>query len=362
MKVGISFHRGGLVGGLLTLTCACGSAPLTTRMVDEPTGEAITYGAPTHTTYSVQLDTMNDLARLVVYQSATCQVLPVTVMQRYEEKVRGDQVVERTPVTKKQVVGKSEGAIVCDQTYARNVEVLLEVPNGGRFPMGKTDRLGEVSANLAKLFQVATLDQVPESATVILRPSQAQPTVDAGSVSFAQLIEQQQRLDVLLTKLEQILAKGHTGASPDEITRSYELYSQLNEIAPQDPRVVGVRGRFWELLYARKLDEATERLGKNLQALSQAQETLKVMGDAAIPIYIQAAVNSGVMDRRSLEWASLRLIRALRSAPAVCAAGFSWEKVPSYGWSSDAVLAAQYVYFAYGSGHSAAVQAACRAF
>lgn len=340
----------------------CGGAPMTLRIVDEPTGEATTYGAPKDTTYSVEMDAMSDVARFAVYRSSKCDVLPVTVMQRYEEKLRGKSVVERTPVTRRQVAGTAEGTIVCDQTYARDVDVMLELADGGRYPLGKTDAQGMVSANLASLFQAASYEDVPAEAKVILRPQQSQPTVEAGKVQLSQLATQQARVTDLLAKLEAILSRGETGASPEEITRSYELYSQLVEIAPADPRVQGVRARFWELVYARKLEEARERMGKNLQALSEAKETLKVMGDAAIPIYVQAAVNSGTLDARSLEWASLRLISALRSAPTVCAAGFSWSKLPTYGWGADARIAAQYVQYSYGDDHAAAIQAACRAF
>jgi hypothetical protein len=75
---------------------------------------------------------------------------------------------------------------------------------------------------------------------------------------------------------------------------------------------------------------------------------LKTMGDAAIPMYVQAAVSSGSLDRRSLEWASLRLISALKAAPNVCGAGYSYQNLGSYGFPLDAQLAAHAVNHAYG--------------
>jgi len=36
------------------------------------------------------------------------------------------------------------------------------------------------------------------------------------------------------------LAKGETGATPEEITRSYEIYNQLADIAAYDPRVKAI--------------------------------------------------------------------------------------------------------------------------
>ena len=86
------------------------------------------------------------------------------------------------------------------------------------------------------------------------------------------------------------------------------------------------------------------------------------MGDAALPIYVQAAVSSGTLDRRALEWSSLRLLRALRGAPEVCASRFSWAALPTYGGSPDARLAAHDVHYAYGSSHADLLQNACRAF
>ncbi len=340
----------------------CGGAPLTTRMVDEPSGEAVTYGAPKDTRYNVELDAAKDAARITVYRSSQCDVLPVTVMQRYEEKVRGNQVVERNPVTKRQVVGNAEQTVPCDQSYARQVAVLLEVPDGGRFALGETDAYGQVSADLAQVFQVSSYDEVPENVKVVLRPAQAQPLVEAGTLNLSQLAAHQKRVTELLAKLAELLGKDTAATGPEEITRAYELYAQLTDIASGDPRVQALSARFWELLYARKLDEARERMGKNLEALSQAKDTLKVMGDAAIPLYVQAAVNSGQLDQRALEWTSLRLIQALRSSPTVCAAGFAWTNLPTYGWPADARIAAQYVHFAHGSSHAAAIQAACRAF
>ena len=344
--------------GLVVSACA---GRTSTRVVDDPSGEATTYGAPTETKYSTEVDSARQQTNVVVYKSSRCDVLPVTVMQRYEETLEGDDVIHRKPMNKRQVVGTAQGQVACDQTYARNVDVLLEA-DGERFALGTTDEHGAVHADLAKVFQVGSYEEVPSTAKILLRPAQAKPTVEVGTFSLAQFQKQQERVSELVVKLEAILAQGETGASAEDITRSYELYAQLQDMAGADPRVQAISARFWELFYGRKKEEARERMERNLEALSQAKETLKVMGDAAIPIYVQAAVNSGTLDRRALEWSSLRLIRALRGSPAVCSAGFSFGAVPSYGWPPDARLAAQYVNYGYGPGHAASVGAACRTF
>lgn len=342
-------------------TFGCASTKSTTRIVDDPVGEAVTYGGPKERTYVAELDAGREYGRVTVYQSARCDVVPVTVMQRYQETLHGEKVVERTAVTKTQVAGKSEGNIPCDQSYARDIEVMLEV-GGDRLPLGKTDAHGEVTANFAELFKVGSLEEIPDTAKVLLRPHQAQPMVEAGTVSLAQLSKYAARVEELITKMEVIFAKEPKDVTPEDITRSYEIYAQLTDFAPEHPRVVAISARFWELFDGRKREEALERLGKNLDALSQAKATLQVMGDAAIPLYVQAAVNSGNLDRRALEWSSLRLLRAIKGAPGVCSAGFAWTSVPTYGWPADARLAAQYVQYGYGSGHATAVQHACTTF
>lgn len=354
-----STHLGLVSLGLVSLGfSACGSSP-TVRTVEDPTGTATEYGEPAETRYATQLEANKQQARIVVYETSRCPVIPVTVMQRYEETVKGGEVVQRTPVTKTQVAGEPQGDVPCNQTYAQNVEVLLQVGTV-RTNLGETNNEGAVAADLSKVLRSGAYEGTPETATILIRPKQARPLVEAGTLSLAELNKQQQRIEELVSEIEAILAKGETGASDREILRSYEIYSQLHQIAPSDPRVEAISARFWELFYGRKQEEARERLGRNLEALGEAKETLKAMGDAAIPIYVQAAVNSGYLDRRALEWSSLRLVRALRGAPAVCSAGFAFGAVPSYGWPTDARLAAQYVHYAYGTRHAAAMQAACR--
>lgn len=354
------FALGGL-GLILVLLSGCGSSQISTRTVDDPAGEALEYGAPNKTDFVAELDAGREYGTVTVYKKSTCDVIPVTVMQTYKETLRGDEVIERSPVSKKQVAGRPQGTVPCDQTYARNVEVLFEA-EGGRFSLGTTDDHGRVSANLANVFKVGSFDEIPAHAKILLRPENAQPTIVVGELSLAQLMKHEDRVKQLMAQLQEIFARAGKDAPAEDILRSYEIYNQLVDIAPEDPRVQAAATRFWELLHQRKRDETIENLGKNLEALKKAQGLLQVMGDAAIPLYVQAAVSSGTLDRRALEWSSLRLVRALRGAPAVCAGGFSWTGLPSYGWTDDAKLAAHYVHYAFGSAHAEAVQQACRAF
>src|SRR5690606_17816740 len=104
----------GLLIPSLALAIACGGGS-TTRMVDDPTGQATTYGGPKNTSYHAEVDTSQGAAQVTVFQSSLCDVIPITVMQRYEEVLHGDKVVQRNPVTKKQVAGDPTGTVPCDQ-------------------------------------------------------------------------------------------------------------------------------------------------------------------------------------------------------------------------------------------------------
>jgi hypothetical protein len=336
---------------------ACGPKS-STRMVDDPSGTAIGYGAPRATTYSASVAASKQFLNLSVFESSRCDVIPITVVQRYQETLHGDKVVQRTPVTKKQVAADPKGDVACNQTYARNVEVVVDV-GGNRVSLGETDAQGRVSGDLVQLLQTSGYANAPKQAKVFIVPNRGKPPVEVGVLELHELAQYEGRITQLIAELQAILDKGQAGQSSAEIGKSYEIYSQLLQISYGDARVEGIGARFWELWYGRKQDEARQSMEKNLDSLSKAQETLKAMGDAAIPIYVQAAVNSGTLDRRSLEWSSLRLIAALKSTPNVCAGGYNYGQLDSYGWPVDARLAAHCVNHAYGA-QPALVTNACR--
>ncbi len=337
----------------------CASAPLTTRIVESPSSEVVSYGAPRDIKYTAEVDPSLENARIIVYRRARCDVIPVKLVNRTEEKLRGDEVVERTVLTKGQHAQPAKGTVACDQTYASNVDVMLEV-NGGRYKVGKTDPQGAVSADLAKLLSTSEMGQVPEQGTVLIRPLQAQPTQEAGTILFAELKKQQARMDQLLAELRAILDTERL--SQQDSARAYELYNVLFELSPDDPRVEAASARLWELIFKRRREEATEDLSRNLQALESAQAIVKTMGDAALPLYVQVAVNSGGLDRKALEWSSLRLLAALRGNTSICSGGFSYSRLPSYGLGPSDELAAHYLHYAYGGKRDTWWGAACTTF
>jgi hypothetical protein len=343
------------------LLAACGGAQ-TTRMVDEPTGSAVSYGAPYDTAYEVQVEPAKNVMQVHVFETSRCPVIPVKTVHRYRETLKGSTVVSRESLGKQQVAGEPKDEVLCNQTYARNVSVSLVV-GGAVHPLGRTDDRGMTSVDLTRVFQSAAYGETPpEQAIVRIRPERLGRALDGTTISLNELKKHETLVDRNLAELESILAKGETGATSADIGRSYELYAQLHDVAPSDPRVRGISARFWELFYGRKQAEATERMGRNLRALDEARELLKVAGVAAIPLYFQAAVNSGNMDARSLEWATLRVIQALRTQVVICQQGFAWNRLGSYGWGSDALAAAHYLQFARGDAALADLNAACARF
>lgn len=322
----------------------CGGAAPSTRIVETPGSTVLTYGAPHDVNYTAEVDPSLEQLTLTIYKRARCDITPVTLMDRYEEKLQGDRVVEKTSIGKRQVAGKSKGEIDCNQSYANNVDVLLELDGGGRFSLGKTDGHGVVSADLNSLFKTASIDLPSATAKVVVRPIQAQPSVVVTQIAFTELTRQQEQLVQLLTELRALLDTGSELSQKDS-SRAYDLYFRIFELAPGDPRTKAIGMRFWEQVQRRKQVENTQDLSRNLEALGQARETLKIMGDAAIPIYVQVAVNSGTLDQKALEWSSLLLMSAIKSNPSVCMAGYGYGQLPGYGFTKTAQLAAQYAAF-----------------
>jgi hypothetical protein len=139
-------------------------------MVDDPSGTAISYGAPRATSYSVSVAASKQYLSLSVFESSRCDVIPVTVVQRYQETLHGDKVVQRTPVTKKQVAAEAKGDVACNQTYARNVAVMLDV-GGNRVSLGETNAEGRVVGDLVSLLQTSGYANSPKQAKVIVLPN-----------------------------------------------------------------------------------------------------------------------------------------------------------------------------------------------
>jgi hypothetical protein len=337
----------GLVGlGCVCVGVGCGGGTLTTRVVDTPQGTTQTYGAPRNHSYSFEAEPELDVLRLHVYRSARCDVIPTEIVARRTETLDGSRVVSSVEQGPVQIAKPAATDTPCDQGYARDVDVSLVVGNAVH-ALGTTDAYGYVGVNLsAELREKLFGQSAPPDAMVRVRGNKAQPAQDVGKLSLASLREYEQGTNKLIEELNALLAKGADLSSPD-IQRSYELYEKLRALAWFDPRFKAASARFWELFFARKQAESTQNLQRNLKALESAKGLLKDAGDAAVPLFMQVAINSQSYDPRALDWASGELLSALRSKPQVCSS-FDWTKIQSYGFLPATQIAVHYLRYAQG--------------
>jgi hypothetical protein len=336
----------GLSFGLAFVTACGGGNNFTTRVVDTPQGNTQAYGAPRNTTYSFEAEPELDVLRLHVYRAARCDLIPADIVNRRTETLDGDRVISSVDQGPVQVAKPATGEVACDQGYARDVQVSLVVGNAVH-ALGTTDAYGYVALNLSAELREKLLGQAaPASATVRVRGPKAMGAVDAGTLSLASLRDYETGVARMLEELNALLAKGSDLSSPD-IQKTYELYERLRAVAWFDARFKAAAARFWELFFARKQQESTQNLQRNLKALESAKGLLKDAGDAAIPLFMQVAINSQSYDPRALDWASGELLTALRSKPQLCSS-FDWTKIQSYGFLPATQIAVHYLRFAQG--------------
>ena len=342
---------------LALVSVACGGGALSSRDVDTPAGSTVSYGAPSSTAYSFEDEPELDIFRLRVFRAARCSVIPVDLVLRRTETLRGDKVISTEQHGMVQIAKPMTGEVSCDVGYAQDVGVALVVGNAVH-RLGTTDAQGYVTVNInselrEQLFGLAA----PPQATVRLFPPRAMGSIDVGQVSLASFHDFEAGINRLLAELEPLLAKG-TEISGSEIQRSYELYEQLQRLAYYDPRVKGALARFWELFYSRKSQDSALNLQRNLKALESSKALLSGASLASIPLFMQAAVSSQSFDPRALDWASGTLFQALRQHPQACT-GFDWRQVRSYGFGNNALLAVDYLRFAQGDGFWGPMSGVC---
>jgi hypothetical protein len=341
--------------------CAGGGASsgATQRYVDTPAWTTVEYGAPKERAYSAELTAERDIVQVVVSEKSRCDVIPVKVVERVEETVEDGAVLARRSLGTQQIAGEPTETVSCSETLARDAEVSLKIGDDV-FVLGTTGRDGKVVVDLSeRLRQSLYGDTVPTEGQVLVRGPKDISPATAGSIALESLRKHEQRVSDLLAELTSILDKGEAIA-PADIQRSYTLYSQLEQLSPNDARVAGASARFWELFYGRKRREATATLARNMEALAKARDLLKSARVAAIPVFAQAAINAGNVDARATNWASWEVLGGLARQPAVCAQPFAWPNVASYGFDSSTLLALHYLRYAYADRAAKDVQAVCQ--
>jgi hypothetical protein len=347
-----AFRVGVPLLGLSLAFTACGGGALTHRFHDEVVGTSYELGAAKNTAYSAELESEKDVLRLTVFEQSECERIRVRIVSRTEETLRDGEVIEREPVGPVQVAEGSDGVVPCDQRYARDVRLSLEVGTATH-RLGRTNQFGELNINLsAELKQSLYGETAPESATLLV---EGKP---ASTVPLVELRKHEERIDQLVKEFEVLLAKPAEQLSAEEVTRSYTLYEQLRQLDRGDARISATHARFLELLYGRKEKEASENLKRNLAALKEAKELIAA-GATGVPLFVQIAAREGTLDPAALRWAQGQVVVSLRSRMAVCQSGFSWSSLGS-DWPADARFAFAYLRYAYDDPFQEQVRGLCQ--
>ncbi len=348
------------LGMTIVLSCsmfACGGGTISYRHVDTPTAEVHEYGAPKQTEYALEFEPEKEQLGITIYEHSVCDKIRVQVVDRTRETLEGDEVINETPLGKVQIAQKVDGQVPCDQRFAREAQVSLKVGEAV-YPIGKTDAEGHVGVNLAKRLD-ADVYGAPEGEVVVLVRGQGSvASKEVGRVPLGELRARQERVDQLVQELSALLGKPSGAMTPEEITRSYELYAQLRSIAWYDSRFQGLRQRFWEVWQNQRSQEYSENLGRNLEALNKSKELLRTAGPGAIPLFAQVGINSGTVSERTLEWSRFEMLKGLRENPGACQGGFSWTAMPDV-LSVQQQIAGGYLHFVYGDPYEKVLSGMC---
>jgi hypothetical protein len=333
----------------------CGSGAITHRNVDTVVGTTDAYGAPRNTRYTAYAETEREVLRITVFEQSECDQLKMKVVQRVDETVRDGKVIGRDPAKQIQIADGTSGVVPCAERWARNAWVALRV-GGQTFRLGAPSDRGEVIANLSGALQQSLYAEPASSEAVIVVNG-----IDAGAVSLAGLNIHEKRIKELVDQLGAILAKDESALTKDDITRSYELFEQLGQIdTGGDARIAGIRTRFVELLYQRKLHDATDNLKRNIKALNEAKGIVALVAAGSVPESVLTAVKGGELSADAIWWARGEVASALHRYPALCGpAPFGWGRLAGGEYGAPTRLAFSYLRYAYSDPFQGEVQKLC---
>lgn len=361
------FAGAGAIVALCSLAAACGGGVTTHRNVDEPRGYTSVQGAAKNTTYSAQVQTSHHRLHVTVFEKSECDNIKVRLVSRTRETLSDGQVIDREAPTLVQIEEGVQGTSECEKRYARDALVLLQVGDA-TYRLGETSTKGELHINLADLLKRSLHgDQgaVPGEALLLVQGHNMPEPQPAGTVSLSQLDAYEKRVDELLAEFGPLLEKPQEKLSGADLTRSYELYKQLDRINAGDARIEALQARFIELVYGRREKEATERLERNLKALAKAKDLLAALArepDYQVPAFVHIAIDSDRPSSQALRWARGRLALGIRQEPDLCgpkAGAFSWDWFEQRRWPLATELALNFLRYAYNDAYSAQVQSLC---
>lgn len=333
--------------------CACGSGPkYTRRMVETPAGYTQTLGPAKNTAYMAKVAMEHNIAHITVYERSECSVIKLRVIDRVEETLDGDEVVQREAKGALKIAEGPGGTQPCDERFAR-VPLMLSYA-GNTYPLGDTSPTGELNVDLASVVKPGTrgVEFSADRPGVLLVAGRP-----VGEVPLAGLAQQQQRLDQILSELGPILGKPATKLSDAEVTRAYALYEQMRELSPDDARVIGMQRRFVEVIGGFKDLAKTESLKRNLAALGEAKDLLKTLG-GLVPSYVQMSISDNRPSPDAIAWAQAAALLQFRSNPGLCAGGWDWTRVDNT--TGETRLAFQYLRYAFDDGYSRWIGSACK--
>jgi hypothetical protein len=184
-------------------------------------------------------------------------------------------------------------------------------------------------------------------------------------VELTQLQQTDQRLEQLLAEFRKVLDRPQQQLTGAELARAYELYEQLAAFGSSDPRIGGLQALFMERLYARKAQEANERFRNNLDALNSAKNILaNNRTTLVLPGYVSSALDGGVMDAQSADWARGQVAIAIRKYPTLCGpnpeSGFTWSRLQLSPPPPESRLAFEMLRFAYDNPYEKEIALLCR--
>jgi hypothetical protein len=340
---------------ILALGAGCADQPRAHAPGSEGPSEGASseqLGAPRDTHYTADIEANRGRVRVIVREESLCDVIPVdSVIVDGEKKfIAGDPI-------------KTER---CNQRLARNVLISLEV-GGNTFRLGEPDARGEVQAQLSSRILESLyggdLEHAPV-AKLMLRDRRGKAE-ELGSIELSQLRESDRVLDELLANFRAVLDRPQQQLSGAELARAYELYEQLARIDSDDPRIAALQALFMERLYQRKAEEANQRFRNNLEALGAAKDILNTHRTTLVlPGYVSHAVDDGVLDDRSVDWARGQVAIAIRRNPTLCGTnpdgGFTWSRLQLSPPPPESRLAFEMLRFAYDNPYEKEIATLCR--
>ncbi len=337
------------------VSLACGDKPPAHPPVAYPPQQGATsehLGAPRDTHYEADIEANRGRVRVIVREESVCDVIPVqSVIADGEKRFIAGEPVKSRP---------------CEERLARNVMLSLEV-DGNTFRLGEPNAHGEVETQLSDRVLQDLYGTDPSRAPVaklILRDRQGRAQ-QLGTIELTQLAESDRRLGELLAEFRRVLDRPQEQLSGAELARAYELYEQLARFDSSDPRISALQALFMERLYQRKAQEANQRFKNNLQALGAAKDILNTNRTTIVlPGYVSEAIQGGVMDDRSADWARGQVAIAIRRNPTLCGpnpeSGFTWSRLALSPPPPESRLAFEMLRFAYDDPYEKEIATLCR--